>query len=244
MRHHDQITIARNRHRASELRRFRALVLDYFERSQRDPDDLPLDWEGAQVARSQINQMLPRIIQVVRAAGLDGWSAGPLQTDPGPALGRVEVLQRIFSGRYVEGVEQEVLDLLDMALGVYDGDQVVALIRTFSPFHYLGAALAFIARSPRAILAALGLRRARPARAPAADLDRLEASLARLANVEELIESQFAMLQERQAARHAENARQLAELGERLDFAERMLAQPRQAERLPAPERGKVVTPV
>lgn len=74
-----------------ELRRFREAVETYFERSERDVNDVPMDWQGAQAARSRIDQMLPRI---------------------------VEVLQRIFSARLGDGLDQEIFDVLDTAVGV------------------------------------------------------------------------------------------------------------------------------
>lgn len=241
---HHRLTIIRNWQRSRELREFRALVEDYFARLEPDSAGEPMDWEGAQVARSAINRMLPRILQVVRAAGLDGLASAHLTTDPGPALGRVDVLQRIFSPRFGDGAEQELLDLLDMAQGVYDSGRVEALIRTVNPIHYVGVALGFIGRTPRRLLGALGWRRAaQPAVAPA-DLARLEAALSRLDNVEELIESRLANLQDRQGTRISDQARQVAELAERVDFAERVLAQGRPGERLAPPRRLEQATPV
>lgn len=93
MKRHDDLTIIRNRHRAREFWEFRALVNDDFARSARDPDGIPVDWEGVQAVRSRIHQMLPRVIQVVRAAGLEGPAAAHLMTtDPAPQLGQVDAL--------------------------------------------------------------------------------------------------------------------------------------------------------
>ena len=244
MKPYDHLTIIRNRHRAKELRTFRELIELWFDRSERDPDGMAVDWEGAQEARSRINQMLPRIIQIVRAAGVGGPTAMLPATDPGLPLGRLEVLHDIFSTRYLR---QEILDVLDMALGVYDGDKPVALMRTINPFHYAATAIAFLARGPRRLLDALGLRRRTPP--PAAirpyDLARLEAIAARLANSEELIEARFAELQDRQARRHAETSQLLSELAGRLDFAERVLGHQRQLDRLSAPQEDhRITTPV
>jgi len=245
MKPHDQLTIVRNLHRARELRRFRDLVETYFERSERDVNDVPMDWEGAQAARSRINQMLPRVIQIVRAAGLGGSVGTAATTDPGPALGRVEVLQRIFSARCGDGLDQEIIDVLDMALGVYEGGRFTALARTINPLHYAATALAFLARAPRRILAALGLwRHPRASRLGAADLARLESVAARLAEAEELIDTRLAVVLDRQALRHADYSRDLAELAERLDFAERMLARQEPLKRLDAPEVSDISTPV
>jgi len=241
---HNRITLIPNRYRAGALREFRAFVVDYFERSQRDPDGVPFDWEGAQAARSRIHQMLPRVIQMVGAAGLGGWAVGSTDTDPGAALGRVEVLTRIFSAQYPDGLEQEVLDVLDMALGVYDGDRIVAAFRAVNPFHYAGTIVEWLMRAPRRLLTTVGLRRARTARIQPQDLVRLEAAVARLTDVEEFIESRFAELQHRQAGHQGDQARQLADLAERLDFAERILAKQRPQDRLPAPEGRAFITPV
>jgi hypothetical protein len=245
MKPHDQLTIVRNLHRTRELRLFRELVEIYFERSERDVHDVPMDWEGAQSARSRINQMLPRVIQMVRAAGLGGSVETAATTDPGLALGRVELLQRIFSARNGEVLAQEILDVLDMALGVYEGGRLMALARTVNPLHYAGTALAFLARVPRRILGALGLRRhPRAPRLGEAELARLESVAARLAEAEELIDSRLAAVLDRQALRHAEYSRELAELAERLDFAERVLARQEPFKRLEAPKESNITTPV
>lgn len=245
MRPHDQLTVFRNLHRIRELRQFRDLVATYFERSERDVNDVPMDWDGAQAARSRINQMLPRVIQIVRAAGLGGAGTAVI-TDPGlgPALARVEVLQRIFRARSGDGLDQEIVDVLDMALGVYEGGRFTALARTINPLHYAATALAFLARAPRRVLAAFGLwRYPRPSRPGAADLAHLESLTARLAEAEELIDTRLAAVLDRQAVRHAEYSRQLTELAERLDFAERVLAGQEPPKRLDAPD-VKIPTPV
>jgi hypothetical protein len=245
MKPHHQLTIVGNLHRARELRLFRSLVETYFERSERDVNDLPMDWEGAQVARSRINQMLPRVLQMVRAAGLGGTVGAAATTDPGLALGRVEVLQRIFSTRYGDGLDQEIIDVLDMALGVYEGGRFIALARTINPLHYAAMALAFLARVPRRALAALGMGRLpRGSRLAPDDLAQLESLAARLAEAEELIDSRLAAVLDRQAVRHAEYSRQLAELAERVDFAERVLARQEPQKRLEAPDMSDISTPV
>ncbi len=245
MKPHDQITIIRNVHRAGELRTFRDQVESYFARSERDIDDVPLDWEGALAARSRINQMLPRIVRIVRAAGLGEPGTAGGTTDPGIPLGRVEVLHQIFSAGYRDGLDQEILDVLDMAIGVYQSDRIGALFRTVNPLHYASAAVSFLTRGPRRLLTALGWRRsARPGRLSEADLTRLEQLAARLPAAEDLIDHRLAAAQDRQSARHAEISRQVSELAERLDFAERVLARERGRTSLGAPETGRIPTPV
>lgn len=237
MHPHDRLTILPNLHRAHALRVFRGLVDEYFERSELDEDGEPLDHEGARAARSQINQMLPRILLIVRAAGLG--------SQPGTPLARIELLQRMFRPGRAEAETQEILDILDMASGVYDGDRIFALGRTVSPFHYAGKLLGLVARAPRALLAAAGIgRRSQVAGLGPDDVARVEAAVARLADIETLIEMRFADLQDRQAGRNGEHQRQLAELAERVDFAERLLVRQRSVNQLEGPERPKVVTPV
>ncbi|MBL8989115.1 MAG: hypothetical protein JNJ80_22765 [Gemmatimonadetes bacterium] len=245
MKPYDQITILRNLHRINELRAFRDQVESYFARSERDETGAPMDWEGALAARSRINQLLPRVIRVVRAAGLGGTSVAVGATDPGIPLGRVDVLHQIFSAGYREGLDQEILDVLDMAIGVYQGDRFSAVIRTVNPLHYASTVLGFLARGPRRVLAALGFRpSARPRGLGEADLARLEFLAARLPGIEEAIANRLAAAQDRDAFHHAEVSRQLAELAERLDFAERMLAREQGPRRLAAPAESDVPTPV
>lgn len=244
MKPYDKLTIVRNRHRARDLRRFRELVETYFERAESDTDGLLVDWEGAQAARSQINQMLPRVIQIVHATGLHAPTANI--TDPGPTVADVKVLRNIFGARDADGTEQEILDVIDMALGVYEASRFAALARTVNPFHYALTALAFVASLPRRGLTALGLwpQRRRTPRIGPEDVTRLEAVASRLGDAEELIERRFAEMRNQQAQQFAENTRQLEELAERVDFAERVLAQQRPVNVLESPEKNVVITPM
>jgi hypothetical protein len=239
---YDRLTILRNRSRVRDLRVFRELVERYFEQAQYVAEDLPVDWEGARAARSQINRLLPRVIQVVHAAGLDS----PGHTaDLRPLVEDVAILRNIFGARYVDGTEQEILDLIDMALGVYEAGRFNALVRTVNPFHYALRVLAYVASVPRRALTALGLwPQSRAPRIRAADVARLEAVAARLADAEGLIERRFVEMRDRQAQHLAAYARQLEELHERLDFTERVLAQREPLKRIKSPDEKEVITPV
>jgi hypothetical protein len=240
-----QLTIIRNRSRLHELWQFRDIVEAYFARSERDESGVPIDWEGAQAARSRINQMLPRIMQIVHAAGLGATARHPATTNPSPALGRVDVLERIFSASYANGLDQEILDVIDMAIGAYDADRFAAMVRTVNPLHYAGAVLRFVARIPRRLLSAIGLGGGRRAAALGpADVARIEVVAARLAEVEDVIDARIATALDRVAQRRADDARQLAELTERLDFAERLLAGQPTSPRFPAPKSPGMTTPV
>lgn len=228
MKPHDKITILRNRHRVRELRDFRELVEVYYERASYDEDDLLMDWEGAQAARSEINQRLPRIIQIVLAAGFGGRDLN--NNLPGPPAGGVEVLRSIFNARYTDGAHQEVLDTIDMARGVYEAGRFSALARTFNPFHYLFSALGAVAQLPgRALRSVFG-----PSRR----------SVRSRAQAEDLIETRFAEMREWQERQFNDATEQLTELAERLDFAERLLSERREEPRLRAPHNEGVSTPV
>ena len=245
MKPHDRLTIFRNLSRVRELREFREVVERYFMCAERDVNGVPADWQGALAARSRINQMLPRVIQIVNAAGLSGYPGHGPPSDPGQPMGRAEILQQIFSSRYGDGEEQEIFDFLDQAVGVYQGGRYAAMVRTINPVFYAGSLLNYLARVPKRILVAMGLwPQRRVPRLTTADLARLEAVAAKFADAEDLIDSRFAMLQDRQAMRNADMARQLMELAERLDFAERVLAQQRPAKQLGAPDEQKIKTPV
>jgi hypothetical protein len=244
MKPYDKITIIRNRHRARDLRIFRDLVQTYFERSEHLTDDMLADWEGARAARSEINQMLPRVIQIVRAAGLETLAA--YRSTPAADAAEVEILCNIFSPRYADGAEQEILDLIDMALGIYEASRFNALARTVNPFHYTFAALGWVAQIPQRVFTAVGILPLRP-RAPRIQdetLTRLEAVVSRLANADQLIENRFAGMRDRQAQLNVKNAGQIEDLAERLDFAERVMAQQQPIKRLNPRNENDVATSV
>jgi hypothetical protein len=239
MKPYDRLTIIRNRHRARDLRIFRTRVRAYFQHFEYDAGDLPVDWEGARAARAEIHRRLPRIAQIVQAADLGASAAASTRSPAGRA---VEILHDIFSARYAEGEYQEVLDVIDMAVGVYDAHQYGALVRTVNPFHYVLTALGFLAGLPRRALIAIGFARPRSGRGRPGDVAG-EAALSRLAGTEALIETRFAEMREWQSRLFAENADHLTDLAERMDFVERVLAQPSPVQRLKAGEK-KVRTPV
>jgi hypothetical protein len=238
---YDKLTFLRNRSRARDLRAFRELVDTYFERAERADQDSPVDWEAARAARSRINRMLPRVIQVVHAAGL----AEPAHTADLPLVTDVSILRNIFGARYADGADQEILDLIDMALGVYDSTRLSALLRTFNPFHYASRALGYVASVPRRALTALGLwpERSRGPHLRAEDVARLEAVASRLADVEGLIERRFAEMRDRQSQHLASYASQLEDLHERLDFTERVLTQREPLKRIKPSDGSEASTP-
>lgn len=222
MKPHHRLTIVRNRYRARDLRMFRARVDAYFEQLLDDGVDLPPDPEAVRAARAQINRMLPRVMQVVEAAELD------------PSARSAETLHDIFSAQDAEGRHQAVLDVLDMAIGVYDAGQLAAVARTFNPFYYLLSALAFLAGLPRRALVAGGLMRPPEAR--------VRPDRPRLTGVEQVIKNRLGEMRDWQSRVFSENASQLTDLAERLDFLERVLAQQRPGPQLNPGER-KAVTP-
>jgi hypothetical protein len=236
MQPYDQATILRNRLRAHDLRIFRGRVQAYFEQLEDDAENLPVDREQIRAARAEINQMLPRVVEVVQAAGLGGPGPGSHY----PASRAVEILHNIFGARYNHGAYQEILDVIDMAVGVYDASRYGALIRTINPFHYVAAALGFVAGLPRRGLVAIGLLRPRSAQVRPDQAGRLEEALSRLAGTDELIETRFAEMRDWQSRQFAESADQITDLAERMDFLERVLAQQRPLSQLKPGEKRKI----
>jgi len=239
MKPYDRLTIIRNRYRARDLRIFLARVEAYSEQVVDDGEDLPVDWQGVRAARAQINRMLPRVVQIVQAADLGASTAASTRN---PADRSLEILHNIFSAPYADGGHQEILDVLDMAIGVYDANQFGALARTLNPFYYLMSALGFLAGLPRRALVAIGLMGPRLARHGPDRLTGFDAALSRLVGMEQLIEARFAEMREWQSRVFAENGQQISDLAERMDFFERVLAQQRPAQQL-SPAEKKVVTP-
>jgi len=239
VRPYDRLTIIRNRHRVRDLRLFRARVRAYFEQFEYDVQDLPIDWDSVRTARAEIHRMLPRIAQIVRAADLGASTAGSMRS---PAARAVEILHDIFSPRYAEGEYQEILDVIDMAIGVYDASRYGALLRTVNPFYYVATALRFLAGLPRGGLVAIGVLRPLGERRRPIDAAGLDAAATRLAGIEGLLDRRFGEMREWQSRLFSEQAGQLTDVAERMDFLERVLAQRVPAQRLKAGDR-KASTP-
>lgn len=194
---YDRITILANRIRVGALWRFRQLAERYFVRMVPDDTGLPIDWDGALAARAQLNRMLPQVLQIVRAAGLETTypSAGAIEP-------RLELLANVVAFCDGDGREQDVLDLLDQAIGVYDADQMAAALRLVNPLHYAGIVVRYAAALPRRFLAALGITRTAPTpMLGAAEIARLEAVAARLVAVESALDLRIAAEVERQTRR-------------------------------------------
>jgi hypothetical protein len=96
-----------------------------------------------------------------------------------------------------------------------------------------------VAGLPRRALVAIGLLRPRSAKTRPDDVSRFEAALSRLAGTEELLETRFAEMREWQSRLFAENADQVTDLAERMDFLERVLAQQHPVPHLKAGEKKK-----
>ena len=239
---YDKLTILRNRTRVRYLARFREAVEAYFDRTAYMTDEHQVDWEGTRAARATINRMLPRVVEIVTAAGLGAGPAGA-----GPRNRGVGALRHIFDARDPGRTEEEILDLIDMTVGVYQANQLSAWWRTLNPLHYTGVVLGFVLGLPRKGLEALGVVGAPSGSRPilqAEYVGRLEDVANRLADSQDSIETRLAEIAERQERRLAESADQLADLGERLEFAERVMAQQKQLGPAAPTEDEEAVTPV
>lgn len=220
---YDRLTYFRNRSRVRDLRLFRQLLESYFE-AEDGAEDHHGDWATARATRSRINQMLPRVMEIVSAAGLDA-SADPAGRRP--LVADASILRNIFGARYADGTAQPILDLIDMATGVYESTQYVTLVRTVNPVYYAARTLSWVLGLPRRALTGMGLwpERARVPRLGPHELARLETLATRLADAEGAMQRRVEEIHDRQAQRLSAYAGQLEDLHERLDFAERMLAQ-------------------
>jgi hypothetical protein len=233
----NKLTIIRNRQRARDLARFREVVERFFEKSEYVTDEHLVDWEGARAARAQINRMLPRVIQIVTASGLE-YAPGTTQTG-------INALNSIFDSRDPVRAEEEILDLIDLAMGAYQADHYSAMWRTVNPVHYVGVALGFVLGLPRKGLVSIGLAGRTPATPPllqAGQVTRLEDVANRLADGQDSIEIRLAELGDRQERRLSKNSDQIALLAERLEFAERMIAQSNPGEDKNSEDKGVATT--
>ena len=163
MRHYTQILVWENARRLNKLDEFRQLVIDYFSNIDADwLSDRRAENQTAQVARGKINRIMAEVHSIILHSG----TIPILTIDPPPAVGgyrtNVDLIQNIFilDKFYIgEGVHREcndILDFVDRAIGKYESNHKLALIRTFNPFFYVGWFLDVISDLPFVIVGKFG----------------------------------------------------------------------------------------
>lgn len=158
MDYYKRITIWDNKKRIELLNNFKELVIAYFENIEYPAYSLGEYSENdeARKIRSEINMIMDKIHSVVILAG---GSLTVFQAPPpaiGGIAGNIDLLHNIFNLYRFQIPEQQLLDHIEIAIGIYKNDTINALLRTYNPFFWLGLILEYIVRLPFKIFGKVG----------------------------------------------------------------------------------------
>ena len=157
MRRYTKILAWENKRRLNKLIEFRQLVIDYFSNTHVEwPMDTRIEEDAAQMARIKINQAMHEVHSIIRRSGIDP----NLTVLPAPAVGgyvrKVDLILNIFGLDEHATEPNRVLDIIERAIGIYESNHKLALVRTFNPFFYVGWFLDVISDLPFVIVGKFG----------------------------------------------------------------------------------------
>ena len=141
MRHHTKILIWENNRRLNKLIKFRDLVIRYFN-NQGSTDYMGFLDENARdkaaQIRTEINQNTAEIHNIITSSNI---STKIIYTDP-PLLGgrsrKFDLIFNMFDSRELTDPHEQVLDIIEMSIGVYKSNRAKSAWRMFNPFFWLG----------------------------------------------------------------------------------------------------------
>ena len=127
------------------LNRFRSLVVTYFDNQYDSDFDIDPDKDmKITKARRQINSILDSVYPVICLAGVNPivhYASPPIV---GGMVGDIDLIHNIFN-LYRFGIgDEDLLDIIDRAIGVYMNDRINALLRTINPIFWLGLLLDYV----------------------------------------------------------------------------------------------------
>ena len=157
MNHYKKIPIWENRKRAKLLIEFRDLVVTYFNNLKHSDFGLKVhENEEAKQVRIKINMGLYKIHFAMILAGVNP----TIYYSPPPAIGglagNIDLIDNIFNLHRFQIGSQELLDVIERAIGIYENDRLNALFRTVNPLFWIGLILDYIVSLPFKVIGKMG----------------------------------------------------------------------------------------
>lgn len=157
MRKYSDLPFWGNIIRSRQLEKYQSRIQEYFNLV--DYDDLEraiIDNQESKKIRRLLNKQAGAIEIYIIETGLS-----PCLTHiDAPAMGsratRVNVIDNLFNLQYFDIEPQEVIDIIDRALGVYEKDFAKSVIRAINPIFWLGRILELISSIPFYLLGRIG----------------------------------------------------------------------------------------
>ena len=159
MRYYTKILIWENKRRLNKLKAFRPLMIRYFNNSRVGFGGGRVEESAAKEARREINLLRDEIHSIILNSGIDPSFSWTPPAAVGDDETEIDLIEDIFNLDQFDIGPNNLLDLMDRAIGKYDSNRKSAFIRTFNPFFYLGLVLDTISDLPFIAIGILGFNR-------------------------------------------------------------------------------------
>ena len=159
MRYYTKILIWENKRRLNKLREFRPLMIRYFNNSRVGFGGGRVEESAAKEARREINLLRDEIHSIILNSGIDPSFSWTPPAAVGDDETEIDLIEDIFNLDQFDIGPNNLLDLIDRAIGKYDANRKSAFVRTFNPFFYLGLVLDTISDLPFIAIGILGFNR-------------------------------------------------------------------------------------
>ena len=159
MRYYTKILIWESKRRLNKLKAFRSLMIRYFNNSRVGFGGGRVEESAAKEARREINLLRDEIHSIILNSGIDPSFSWTPPAAVGDDETEIDLIEDIFNLDQFDIGPNNLLDLIDRAIGKYDSNRKSAFIRTFNPFFYLGLVLDTISDLPFIAIGIFGFNR-------------------------------------------------------------------------------------
>lgn len=149
-----------NLRRLNEIVSFKNLVTQYFNsaRYSWQADGL-IENDKAIETRTKINLVIDKIHTFIKEAGV----SPSIYYSPPPAVGglagSIDLVTNIFNLHRFQIPHQDLLDVIERAIGVYSNDKRNSLLRTINPLFWIHTILEILISLPLRLLGSIGFNR-------------------------------------------------------------------------------------
>ena len=159
MRYYTRILVWENKRRLNKLRKFRSLVIRYFNNSRVNLGGGRVEESVAKEARLEINRLKDEIHSIILNSEINPSFSWTRPAAAGGDETEIDLIEEIFDLDQFDIGPNNVLDYVDRAIEKYDSNRRSAFVRTLNPFFYLGRVLDTISDLPFIVIGILGFNR-------------------------------------------------------------------------------------
>lgn len=157
MRNYKKLFFWENIKRTKYLINFKDLIVKYFNNIEASLHNRNSEENNEAIKiRSQINHLVRKASIFIYESDI----SASITYFPPPITGRspfrIDLLEGIFNLDSFEIPHQNLLDLIERSIGIYESDKTNSLIRTINPFFWIYLAIDFLASVPFKILEIAG----------------------------------------------------------------------------------------